>query len=65
MIEQLYNEGKLPDRYYNQLNNKTATENYKNQKEKEKEERKKLISLRTMFAQMLYKELDKILKDFK
>ena len=29
MIELYYEIGKMPDRYYNQLNGKTAAENYK------------------------------------
>ena len=28
-IDDLYQNGKMPDRYYNQLNGRTAQENYK------------------------------------
>ncbi len=65
MIEQLHDSGKLPDRYYYQLNKKTATANYKSQKEKDEEDSKAYRTLRVLFAEMLYKELDKILKAFK
>lgn len=30
MINQLYEMGKMPERYYNQLNGKSAQENYAN-----------------------------------
>lgn len=36
MIELYYEIGKMPDRYYNQLNGKTAAENYKRIKNERK-----------------------------
>lgn len=37
-IEYLHERGKLPDRYYYQINNKSAQENFQKQREKIKEQ---------------------------
>lgn len=55
-------KGKCSDRIYNQINNCTVFENYKNQKQKIKEEAEKKVERENLIVEHLPKELEKQLK---
>lgn len=65
---ELYESGKMPERYYSALNDKTAFENYKRQKLKLKKKRKDeslIMALVESSLQAAVKvALDEIFKDF-
>lgn len=52
-IDELYNKGFIPDRYYNQLNGKSAEENYRKYKNKRIRLSKKNYNLETFIMSML------------
>ena len=61
-IEYFYSIGKMPDRYYYQLNGKTAQENYRNQKAKKKDEEK---AIEIFVDQIVDKVVQNLNFDFK
>lgn len=62
ITEYYHNKGKLPNKYYNQLNGKTANENY--QKEKEKMTISLSAEAESQIKNIIEKSLNDILKDF-
>ena len=63
MIEYYYSTGQLPDIYYNQLNGKSAQENYNNQKIKRARYDKKKNFLENLIINMLRASLETTMKD--
>lgn len=65
---ELYENGKMPERYYSVLNDKTAFENYKRQKLKLKKKRKDESLIMALVESSLQSAvkvaLDEIFKDF-
>ena len=59
-IETLHKSGKLPDKYYNQLNGKTATENYIRLKANRNE---LSADLKSNLYEIIQKSLDDILNN--
>ena len=58
----LYESGYLPERYYNQLNNKTPQDNY-NKRFKIGRKRKKEGFIEGMLKMFLYKTMQDLLKE--
>lgn len=66
-IEYFYNSGKMPLRYYNQLNGKTAQENYnklKNSSKPKQDESFIMYLVRNSLQATIKTALDEILKGF-
>ena len=63
MIEYYHSTGQLPDIYYNQLNGKSAQENYNNQKIKRGRYDKKKSFLENLIINMLRASLETTMKD--
>lgn len=66
-IESLHESGKLPTRYYNQLNSETAQENYNRGKarKKKKDESFIMYMIQNMLSATVKTALDEIFKGFK
>lgn len=66
-IEQLHESGKMPTRYYNQLNGKTAQENYNRIRlnKKKKNDSFILSFIEGMLSATVKTALDEIFKEFK
>ena len=66
-IESLHESGKLPTRYYNQLNGKTAQENYNRGKARKKKKDESFIMylIQNMLSATVKTALDEIFKGFK
>jgi hypothetical protein len=66
-IEHLHEIGKLPERYYNQLNGKTAQENYNRIRlsKKKKNDSFILSFIEGMLSATVKAALDEIFKEFK
>ena len=63
MTEYYHSTGQLPDIYYNQLNGKSAQENYNNQKIKRGRYDKKKNFLENLIINMLRASLETTMKD--
>lgn len=63
MTEYYYSTGQLPDRYYNQMNGKSAQENYNNQKIKRGRYDKKKSFLENLIINMLRASLEITMKE--
>ena len=65
--EELYNAGKLPERYYNQLNGKKAEENYLKIRQQRAAKNKNFILsfVQNMLAATVKAALDEIFQEFK
>lgn len=66
-IDKLYNSGKLPARYYSQLNGKTAQENYNRYKEEQNQKNESFIInlTKSMLSETVRAALNEIFKGFK
>lgn len=66
-IDDLYESGKIPDRYYNQLNGRTAQENYKRFKIKKKKKNESIIFsiIQESLNTVMKTALDEIFNGFK
>ena len=63
MLDYYYQRGDIPDRYYNQLNGKTASENYRRLKLKSSRKKKEESFLEEFVMNMLRASLDVALKE--
>lgn len=63
LTDYYYDSGKLPERYYNQLNGKTADQNYREYKNKRFKLSRKKFSLEDFVMNLLRASLDVALNE--